>query len=68
VTARYGVSVDPAPRQRGDGDQLRNGKSVRVRINDLGPAKWTHRAIDVSLGAARALRMIGAGVVPVSIE
>jgi rare lipoprotein A len=47
---------------------LRNGKSVRVRINDRGPAKWTHRVIDLSLGAARVLGMVSAGVVPVSIE
>lgn len=47
---------------------LRNGKSVKVRINDRGPAKWTHRVIDLSIGAARVLGMVGAGVVPVSIE
>jgi rare lipoprotein A len=47
---------------------LRNGKSVQVRINDRGPAKWTHRVIDLSLGAARVLGMIRSGVVPVSIE
>lgn len=47
---------------------LRNGRSVKVRINDRGPAKWTHRVIDVSIGAARVLGMVGAGVVPVSIE
>lgn len=47
---------------------LRNGRSVIVRINDRGPAKWTGRVIDVSRGAARALGMIRAGVVPVTIE
>jgi rare lipoprotein A len=45
-----------------------NGKSIQVRINDRGPAKWTGRVIDVSVGAARALRMVRAGVVPVIIE
>lgn len=47
---------------------LRNGKSVVVRINDRGPAKWTGRVIDLSLGAAEVLGMIQAGVVPVSVE
>lgn len=45
-----------------------NGRSVRVRINDRGPAKWTRRVIDVSAGAARVLGMVQAGVVPVTIE
>lgn len=47
---------------------LRNGRSVSVRINDRGPAKWTGRVIDVSLGAAKVLGMIQAGVVPVTIQ
>jgi rare lipoprotein A len=45
-----------------------NGKSVQVRINDRGPAKWTGRVIDVSVGAARVLGMVRAGVIPVIIE
>ena len=45
-----------------------NGRSVTVRINDRGPAKWTGRVIDLSEGAARVLGMISAGVVPVDIE
>ena len=47
---------------------LRNGRSVMVRINDRGPAKWTGRVIDLSRGAARAIGMLQAGVVPVEIE
>ena len=47
---------------------LRNGRSVRVRVNDRGPARWTGRVIDLSLGAARAIGMLQAGVVPVRVE
>jgi len=32
-----------------------NRRSVIVTINDRGPAAWTHRAIDLSLGACRAV-------------
>ena len=43
------------------------GHSVRCRINDRGP--FIHgRVIDLSLGAARALGMLGAGVVRVLVE
>jgi rare lipoprotein A len=45
-----------------------NGRSVTVRINDYGPAAWTHRIIDLSLAAARVLGMIEAGHVPVCVE
>lgn len=45
-----------------------NGRSVVVRINDRGPARWTGRNIDVSRGAARALGMVRSGVAPVSIQ
>lgn len=44
------------------------GRSVVVRINDRGPAKWTGRSIDLSLGAARAIGLIAAGHGPVTIE
>ncbi len=45
----------------------RNGRSVIVRINDRGP--YGHgRIIDLSEAAARALHMIDAGVVPVTLE
>lgn len=44
------------------------GRSVVVRINDRGPAKWTGRCIDLSRGAAARIGMIGAGVGRVRIE
>lgn len=37
------------------------GRSIVVRINDRGPAKWTHRDLDLSKAAAEALGMIRAG-------
>ncbi len=46
---------------------LKNGRSVKVRINDRGPF-GKGRIIDVSEAAARKLRMIRAGVVPVEVE
>jgi rare lipoprotein A len=46
----------------------RNGRQVIVRINDRGPYGNASRIIDVSEGAARALGMIDAGVVPVRLE
>lgn len=44
------------------------GKSVTVRINDRGPAKWTRRDIDLSRAAARSLGMIAVGVATVCIS
>lgn len=44
------------------------GRSVVVRINDRGPAKWTGRCIDLSRGAASALGMIRAGEASVHLE
>lgn len=44
----------------------RNGLSVEVRINDRGP--YGRAIIDLSEAAARKLKMIDAGVVPVRIE
>jgi rare lipoprotein A len=46
---------------------LRNGRSVEVRINDRGPFV-DGRIIDVSYGAARALGAVGAGLFPVSLK
>lgn len=46
---------------------LRNGKSVVVRINDRGPY-IKGRIIDVTKGAAAKLDFIKAGVVPVKVE
>lgn len=34
---------------------------IELIINDRGPAAWTHREIDLSRGAARALRFPGTG-------
>lgn len=43
-----------------------NGRSVVVRVNDRGP--WVKdRVIDVSLAAAKALGMVGAGVTQVEV-
>jgi rare lipoprotein A len=44
-----------------------NGHTIRCRVNDRGPFK-KGRVIDVSTSAARALGMIEAGVVLVSLE
>jgi rare lipoprotein A len=38
---------------------MRTGRSVVVLVNDIGPARWTHRVIDLSRAAARALGMDG---------
>jgi rare lipoprotein A len=46
---------------------LENGRSVEVRINDRGPFVGG-RAIDLSYGAARAIRMVGPGTARVRIE
>lgn len=43
------------------------GRSVRCRVNDRGPFV-KGRVIDVSVSAARALGMMEAGVVRVSLE
>lgn len=45
---------------------LANGRSIEVRINDRGPMV-PDRIIDLSLGAARALGGVGAGVFRVRI-
>ena len=43
---------------------VRNGRSVEVRVNDRGPFAGK-RVLDLSEGAARAIGMIDDGVVPV---
>ncbi len=43
------------------------GRSIRCQVNDRGPFV-RGRVIDVSLSAARALGMIEAGVVRVSVQ
>ena len=47
---------------------LGNGRSATVVINDRGPAAWTHRAIDLSLGACRAIGNDGLARVRLQIE
>lgn len=46
----------------------KTGKSVVVRINDLGPNKRLNRPIDLSQGAWRALGYDRAGLTDVDIE
>jgi rare lipoprotein A len=46
---------------------VRNGRSVTVRINDRGPF-GRGRIIDVSIAAARELGMIGSGTARVTVE
>jgi len=45
---------------------LDNGEVVDVRVNDRGPV-IPGRILDLSYAAARKLRAVGAGVIPVSI-
>ena len=45
----------------------RTGHSIQCRVNDRGPF-IRGRVIDVSLSAARALGMMGSGVVRVSLQ
>jgi rare lipoprotein A len=45
----------------------RRGRAVIVTINDRGPAAWTHRAIDLSLGACRAIGSSGLAKVSMQI-
>jgi len=45
----------------------RSGRSIIVRINDRGPAAWTHRIIDLSPAAKRALGMGGLASVCLSL-
>jgi rare lipoprotein A len=46
---------------------VRNGRSVTVRVNDRGP--FVHgRIIDVTSAAAEALGMVNAGVVKVTLD
>ncbi len=46
---------------------LKNGRSVSVRVNDRGPAV-DGRILDLSYAAARELDAVGDGVVPVRIR
>jgi rare lipoprotein A (RlpA)-like double-psi beta-barrel protein len=42
---------------------VHNGQSEIVKIIDRGPAVWTHRVIDLSTGAGRAISLDGLGIV-----
>jgi rare lipoprotein A len=44
------------------------GRSVTVRVNDIGPAAWTHRGIDLSHAAARVIGLTHAGTGKVCLE
>jgi rare lipoprotein A len=46
---------------------MRNGRSVVVRINDRGPF-IRGRVIDLSKGAAQVIRMTGRGIAPVRVQ
>ncbi len=46
----------------------KNGRSVTVRINDRGPARWTGRIIDLSEGAFRKIAALGSGHVQVCLS
>jgi hypothetical protein len=46
----------------------RGARSVTVRINDRGPARWTGNCIDLSRAAAQRLGMIDDGVATVRLE
>lgn len=47
---------------------VKNQKTVEVRINDRGPFGKRKRIIDLSRRAAETLQMIEAGVVPVTVR
>jgi rare lipoprotein A len=47
--------------------RTRAGRSIQCVVNDRGPFV-RGRIIDVSVSAARALGMMGAGVVPVTVD
>lgn len=44
------------------------GRSVEALVEDRGPAKWTHRDVDLSHAVASRIGMISAGVASVCLE
>lgn len=46
---------------------LANGRQVVVRVNDRGPFV-SNRVIDLSFAAAKKLKMVGRGTVPVDVK
>jgi len=67
-----GTSITAAmPSRKHLGERYRvtyRGRSVIVRINDVGPASWTGRGIDLSRAAAKKIGMIDAGVAKVCVQ
>jgi rare lipoprotein A len=67
-----GTSLTAAmPSRKHLGERYRvtyRGRSVIVRINDVGPASWTGRGIDLSRAAAKKIGMIDAGVAKVCVQ
>jgi rare lipoprotein A len=49
-------------------ENLWTGYGVYVTVNDRGPATWTGRCLDMSLGAAEVIGMTYSGYAPVQIE
>jgi rare lipoprotein A len=47
---------------------LKTGKSVVVRVNDKGPAKWTGRVIDLTKRAFSEIAPLEWGVIKVEVE
>jgi rare lipoprotein A len=47
---------------------LKNNKSVIVKVNDYGPEKWTGRIIDLEVSAFKKIAWKGTGVINVSVE
>lgn len=48
-------------------ENLKNGRKVEVRINDRGPFK-RGRILDLSYAAAKRLKAVRAGVVPIRLQ
>lgn len=46
----------------------RQGKTVKVRVNDYGPEVWTERLIDLDYAAYRAIGLPRGGIMPVRVE
>lgn len=66
-----GSGLTAAHRSLPFGTKLRvnyGGKTVVVRINDRGPAKWTGRDLDLSRAAAQRIGLIAPGHATVCME
>jgi rare lipoprotein A len=47
---------------------IATGRSARCYVNDFGPARYTHRLIDVSHGMARSLGLLRSGTAQVRVQ